>query len=120
MDRHLTKVSAMNKRTIVSYTPGSDWLMIRGKKLMAATKVGKCVSVGVWKEQPRARGEMKDWSDGQELRLTPEEALDLAYAIGLIAREIDPNAKKNYRRWLERGRQRPPALKVIRGGAREE
>jgi hypothetical protein len=112
------KVGAMKKTTSVSHFPGEDWVMVRGKKAMAATRASGRVSVGIWKELPRARGALVEWRDGQELRLTPEEAIDLAIAIASIARGIDPDAERKHRRWVKRGRRRAPTLKVIRGGLR--
>ncbi len=106
----------MSKRPEVSYAPGSDWFMLRGKKVMAATTTHGRVSIGVWKELPRARGAIKEWRDGQEMRLTPEEALDLAYALGFMAHELDPETKKKHTRWVARGRHRVPVLRLIRGG----
>lgn len=103
--------------TTVSCATGEAWFMIRNKKLMAAVKTQGRVSIGVWKELPKPRGAMKEWRDGQELRLTPEEALDLAYAIGFMVHELDPQAKKKHARWLARGRRRAPTLTLIRGGA---
>jgi hypothetical protein len=105
----------MSKRTIVSYAPGDDWLMVRRKKAMAAFKRRGRVCVAIWKfKTPR------EPLEGLELRLTPEEALDLAYALGFMAYEIDPNTKKKYARWIARGRHRLPDLRLIRGGLRRE
>lgn len=106
--------------TTVSYAPGSDWFMIRGKKLLSAWKASGRVCLGVWKELPRRRGAMREWRDGQEMRLTPEEALDLAYALGFMAHELDPDSKKKHRQWVGRGRRRAPRLRVIRGGGAGE
>lgn len=92
--------------------------MLRGKKLLSAWKAGKGrVAIGCWKEIPRKRGEVPWWKDGQEMHLTPEEALDLGYALGFMAHEMDPDVKEKHRKWKARGRRRAPALKLIRGGA---
>ena len=109
----------MSKSTSVSYSPGADWFMVRAKKAMAASRASGRVSVGVWKEMPRARGALIEWRDGQEMRLTPEEAIDLAIAIVSIARGIDPEAERQHQCWVKRGRRRAPTLKVIRGGCGE-
>jgi hypothetical protein len=117
---------AKRSTTMVSYTPGSNWWLFRGKKLMAAEILSGRILVGIWKELPRKtkgrrkRGELIEWRDGQEMRLTVEEALDLVYAIGFMVHELDPNAKKKHRQWVARGRRRPPALRLVRGGAIKE
>lgn len=106
--------------THVSFDPGSDWFMIRGKKLLSAWNVnrrGGRVAIGLWKELPRVRGErLRRWQDGQEMRLTPEEALDLGYALGFMAYQADPDVKEKHRQWKARGRRRAPTLRLIRGG----
>jgi hypothetical protein len=111
---------AKRPTTEVSYAPGSDWFMFRGKKLLSAWNVnlrGGRIAIGCWKELPRKRGEhLRRWQDGQEMRLTPEEALDLGYALGFMAHQADPDVREKHRRWKARGRRRAPALKVIRGG----
>ncbi len=112
--RYLTPSFANSSR--MSYAPGSDWVMQRGKKLMLATTTRGRIRVGVWKELARKRGELIWWGDGQAMALSPEEALDLAYAIGFMAHELDRDVKKKYTRWVARGRRRPPALKIIAGG----
>jgi hypothetical protein len=107
--------------TTVSYAPGSDWFLFRGKKLLSAWNAnlaGGRIAIGCWKELPRARGDrLRCWQDGQEMRLTPEEALDLSKALDFMARRADPNVEAKHRRWKERGRRRAPTLKLIRGGA---
>jgi hypothetical protein len=107
--------------TEVSYTPGSDWFMFRGKKLLSAWRVnrrGGRIAIGCWKELPPARGErFRHWADGQEMRLTPEEALDLGYALGFMAHQADPDVKEKHRQWKAHGRRRAPSLRLIRGGA---
>lgn len=96
--------------TLVFFEPGSDWFMIRGKKLLSAWNVnlrGGRIGIGLWKELPRARGDrQRRWQDGHEMRLTPEEALDLGYALGFMAYQADPDVRAKHCQWKSRGRRR--------------
>jgi hypothetical protein len=62
---------------------------------------------------------MKHWRGGQEPRLTPDEALDLAYAIRFMVHELDPGRRGTIRGGRPAGDARQPAPRLIRGGAAE-
>jgi hypothetical protein len=94
----------MTIRTYIPNAPGSDYMIFRGKKLLATSTTQNRVVVGVWKERPGKGDAIVEGRDGQQMSLTPEEALDLSFALCLLAWDLDPDAEAKYRAWVDRRR----------------